>query len=130
MRQISSMISSTKGGELVDLTQQGFADRIGSKRNTIATYEMGRTEPSAAVISLICKEFNVSETWLRTGEGEMFIPQTRDEEIAAVMGDILQDKPDFRQKFISVLARMTPEEWAILEKKVLELADEIKEAGP
>ena len=91
---------------------------------------MGRTEPSAAVISLICKEFNVSETWLRTGEGEMFIPQTRDEEIAAFMGDILQDKPDFRQKFISVLARMTPEEWAILEKKVLELADEIKEAGP
>lgn len=116
--------------KMLDLTQQGFADRIGSKRNTIATYEMGRTEPSAAVISLICKEFNVSETWLRTGEGEMFIPQTRDEEIAAFMGDILQDKPDFRQKFISVLARMTPEEWAILEKKVLELADEIKEAGP
>ena len=116
--------------KMLDLTQQGFADRIGSKRNTIATYEMGRTEPSAAVISLICKEFNVSETWLRTGEGEMFIPQTRDEEIAAFMGDILQDKPDFRQKFISVLARMTPEEWAILEMKVLELADEIKEAGP
>ena len=116
--------------KMLDLTQQGFADRIGSKRNTIATYEMERTEPSAAVISLICKEFNVSETWLRTGEGEMFIPQTRDEEIAAFMGDILQDKPDFRQKFISVLARMTPEEWAILEKKVLELADEIKEAGP
>ena len=116
--------------KMLDLTQQGFADRIGSKRNTIATYEMGRTEPSAAVISLICKEFNVSETWLRTGEGEMFIPQTRDEEIAAFMGDILQDKPDFRQKFISVLARMTPEEWAILEKTVLELADEIKEAGP
>ena len=116
--------------KMLDLTQQGFADRIGSKRNTIATYEMGRTEPSAVVISLICKEFNVSETWLRTGEGEMFIPQTRDEEIAAFMGDILQDKPDFRQKFISVLARMTPEEWAILEKKVLELADEIKEAGP
>lgn len=116
--------------KMLDLTQQGFADRIGSKRNTIATYEMGRTEPSAAVISLICKEFNVSETWLRTGEGEMFIPQTRSEEIAAFMGDILRDKPDFRQKFISVLARMTTEEWEILEKKVLELVDEIKEAGP
>lgn len=56
----------------LDLTQQEFADRIGSKRNTVATYEMGRTEPSAAVASLICREFNVSEEWLRTGIGEMF----------------------------------------------------------
>lgn len=55
-----------------DLTQQEFADKIGSKRNTVATYEMGRTDPSAAVISLICREFHVNETWLRTGEGEMF----------------------------------------------------------
>lgn len=58
----------------LDLTQQEFADKVGSKRNTIATYEMGRTDPSAAVISLICTKFNVSETWLRTGEGEMFCP--------------------------------------------------------
>ena len=60
---------------VLGLTQQVFSDRIGSKRNTVATYEMGRTEPSAAVISLICREFNVSETWLRTGEGDMFDQQ-------------------------------------------------------
>lgn len=58
----------------LDLTQQEFADKIGSKRNTVATYEMGRSEPSAAVISLVCKTFNVNETWLRTGDGEMFVP--------------------------------------------------------
>ena len=57
----------------LDLTQQEFADQIGSKRNTIATYEMGRTEPSAAVVSLVCTKFDVSEKWLRTGEGEMFL---------------------------------------------------------
>lgn len=114
----------------LNLTQQEFSDKINVGRGTLANYEVGRNEPIDAVISLICQKFNVSETWLRTGEGEMFIPQTRNDEISAFMGDILRDKPDFRQKFISVLARMTPEEWAILEKKVLELADEIKEAGP
>lgn len=114
----------------LNLTQQEFSDKINVGRGTLANYEVGRNEPIDAVISLICQKFNVSETWLRTGEGEMFIPQTRNDEISAFMGDILKDKPDFRQKFISVLARMTPEEWAILEKKVLELADEIKEAGP
>lgn len=58
----------------LDLTQQEFADRIGVKRNTIATYEIGRNTPLNAVIASICREFNVSETWLRTGEGEMFLP--------------------------------------------------------
>jgi len=46
------------------------------------------------------------------------------------MGSLLSGEPDFRQRFISVLARMTPEEWALLEKKVTEIAEEIKKAGP
>lgn len=58
----------------LDLTQRGFAERIGMKSNTIATYEMGRATPSDAAINNICKEFDVNENWLRTGEGEMFIP--------------------------------------------------------
>jgi len=56
----------------LDLTQQEFSERIGIKRNTIAKYETGRGEPIDAVISLMCREFNVNETWLRAGEGEMF----------------------------------------------------------
>lgn len=58
----------------LNLTQQEFADKIGMKRNTIASYEINRNGPSNSVISLICKAFNVSETWLRTGEEEMFLP--------------------------------------------------------
>ncbi len=57
------------------LTQQQFSDRIGVNRATLATYEMGRNDPSNAVITLICREFNVREEWLRTGEGEMFNPE-------------------------------------------------------
>ena len=56
----------------LDLTQKEFGERIGVKPNTIATYEIGRNVPIDAVISLICREFGVSEEWLRTGEGEMF----------------------------------------------------------
>ena len=56
----------------LDLTQQEFGDRIGVKRNTIATYEGGRSTPIDSVISLICREFSVNEEWLRSGTGEMF----------------------------------------------------------
>jgi len=58
----------------LDLTQQEFADRIGVKRNTVATYEGGRNEPVDSVVSLICREFGVREEWLRFGTGEMFAP--------------------------------------------------------
>lgn len=58
----------------LNMTQQEFADKIGVKRNTIGQYEIGRNEPIDAVVNLICREFDVNETWLRTGEGEMFKP--------------------------------------------------------
>lgn len=64
--------------KMLDLTQREFAERIGMKSNTIATYEMGRAFPSDPTINNICKEFDVNETWLRTGEGEMFVPKATD----------------------------------------------------
>lgn len=57
----------------LDLTQQVFADKIGTSQNTFANYEIGKRNPSNSVINNICKTFNVNETWLRTGEGQMFV---------------------------------------------------------
>ncbi len=57
----------------LDMTQQEFAEKIGVKRNSFANYETGRNTPIEAVIKSICREFNVNEEWLRTGNGEMFI---------------------------------------------------------
>ena len=58
----------------LNLTQQEFADKISIKRGAVANYEIGRNIPTDAVVSLICREFNVSENWLRFGTGEMFRP--------------------------------------------------------
>ena len=80
------------------LTQQEFSDRIGVKRNTIAQYESGRNEPLDAVITLICRTYDVSEEWLRTGEGDMFVQRSRDEELAAFFGDLMAGQPDFKRR--------------------------------
>ena len=58
----------------LDMTQEQFASKLGIKRGAIANYEIGRNVPVDSVISLICREFNVNEEWLRTGNGEMFAP--------------------------------------------------------
>lgn len=60
----------------LDFTQQEFANRLGITRNTVATYETGKSNPSDAAVILICREFNVSENWLRYGTGEMFKKET------------------------------------------------------
>ena len=65
------------------LTQEKFGERLSIKRNTIANYEIGRNEPIDAVISLICREFNVNEEWLRTGQGEMYDTPMDDTALAA-----------------------------------------------
>ena len=99
----------------LDLTQQEFADRIGSKRNTIAKYETDTNVPSSAVITLICREFNVSEEWLRTGEGDMFIQQSIDDKIASFIGGIQMTEDDsFKRRLISVLANLREEQWEVL----------------
>lgn len=58
----------------LDLTQQEFGAKIGTTQNAIGNYEIGHRNPSNSVINNICKTFNVSEEWIRTGEGEKFNP--------------------------------------------------------
>lgn len=106
----------------LDLTQQEFADRIGSKRNTVAKYETETNTPSAAVVSLICREFNVNEEWLRDGIGDMFLPSDRNTDIAKLTKQLLNEESDsFKNRFVSMLANLTIEEWEFLERKAKEL---------
>ena len=44
--------------------------------------------PSDRTITDICREFNVSEHWLRTGEGDMFIQLSEDADFIRVMTEI------------------------------------------
>lgn len=100
----------------LDLTQQVFADKLGIKRSTMATYESGRNEPIDAVISLICTKYNVNENWLRTGEGEMFIEMSYDDEIAQFVGQVMSEEDDsFKKRLISGLAALDDNGWKVLE---------------
>lgn len=105
-----------------DLTQQEFAERIGIKRNTIAKYETERGEPIDAVISLICREFNVSETWLRTGTGEMFAERSESDELAAAVERLITgESAEFKRRLINALSTLKDEHWLILEEKLKEI---------
>ena len=79
----------------IGLTQPEFGEKIGVKGNTVTGYENGIRSPSDAVIKAICREFNVSEQWLRTGEGEMFDKVDPDEEFVKIMVEIQAQNDEF-----------------------------------
>lgn len=108
----------------LDLTQQEFSNRIGIKRNTLAKYEIEANAPSAAVVTLICREFNVNEEWLRTGIGDMFLPVDRNNDIAKLTKQLLNEENDsFKNRFISMLANLSVDEWEYLEKIAKKLSE-------
>ena len=106
------------------LTTTEFAERIGVTNPAISILENNKSGLSNRMCRAICREFHINETWLRTGEGEMFTPQTRQDEISDFLGSLLEDQPDFRHRFVRALASMTIYEWALLERKIREITDE------
>ena len=104
------------------LTMEEFGSRLQVARSTISNIENGRKNCTQRMINDIVREFRVNPAYLEGTSEEMFLVMTREEEIAAFMGDVLRDEPDsFRQRFIAMLAGLDPEDWKVLEKIVEQL---------
>lgn len=103
----------------LNATQQEFADKLKISRNFVAQIEMGSKVPSDRTIDDVCREFNVNEEWLRTGNGDMFIPGIKDKQISAMLADVMKSGEDsFRHRLVSSLARLDDEGWDNLEKLI------------
>ena len=124
---VGSRIKELRKAQNPTITQQEFADRVGIKQSTVATYESDRNAPSDAVISLICRVFNVREAWLRDGEGDMLESKPRAEELGELVRKLLSDRPEsFRSRLITSLLRFEPSspEWQVLENIYDSIANE------
>ena len=103
----------------LNVTQQEFADKLKISRNFVAQIEMGSKVPSDRTIDDVCREFNVNEEWLRTGNGDMFVPGIKDKQISPMLADVMKSGEDsFRHRLVSALARLDDEGWDNLEKLI------------
>lgn len=113
------------------LSQDEFGEKLGLTRGAIANVELGRTEAKPLFISLVCSTFNVNETWLRTGEGEMFNEMDREEQIAYYLGDIFSEPGDtFKKRLVAALAAMDESEWAAVEAFARKLVEQSRDSPP
>ena len=112
------------------LSQESFGSKLGVQKSAISKIEKGENGLKEQLFKLICMEFNVNETWLRTGEGQMFNELTREEEIAEYLGDLIagnNEEVDFQKRFIRVLSKLSVEDWKFIERIVNELANDDNE---
>ena len=113
------------------LKQSEFAERLGIKPNTVTSYETGLRVPSDAIVTSICREFRVRETWLRTGEGEMFLPVDADEELTEIMAEIRMSDDELIRAIIKGYWRLDEKGKAAVKSLVKDLAAAVdKEKAP
>lgn len=100
------------------LNQTEFGSILGVKQATIAGYESGARVPIDAVITSICREFGVSETWLRTGAGDMFIPRDPDQELQDALAEITVSDDPLIRRIILAYWGLDAEERAAVQKLI------------
>ena len=109
----------------LNLTQEKFGERLGMKKNSISQIENGINALTEQLFVSICREFNVNEEWLRTGEGGMFVTLNRTQQIAQLTADLFKgEKDSFKERLLLALAKLNEDEWKVLEKIATDLTKE------
>ena len=105
----------------IGCTQADFAKELGLTKNYISLIETGKRAPASSTIKTICKTYNVNEDWLLTGEGEMFVDTSEEEELAYIMGVALNDEAaPARRKLFRLIMNLPSETIESLAKSIEE----------
>lgn len=104
-----------------------FAERIGVSPAYITMLIGGKNEPSDLVITSICREYRVSEDWLRHGVGEMFIPSP-----SSTVEKLCEeyDLDDAARIVLEKFIELDPEEQKIIIGYMCDVVDAIRAKEP
>lgn len=113
----------------LSLSQESFGSRLGVTGTGISKIETGDRNLTEQMFISICREFNVNETWLRTGKGEMFLSATPYEKAYNRFGYIMENSVPSKKAALAMLLEMLysvpDEQWEMMMKQF----EEIKKEG-
>lgn len=102
----------------MNLSQEKFGELLGITKSGVSDIESGRRKVTDQHVIMLVNN-GVNEEWLRTGKGSMFVPKSKDEEIAEMLADIQKSGEDsFGHRLVSALARLDNDGWNKLEELI------------
>ena len=117
--RISALISN------LGIKKVQFATSINVDQSYISQLTAGKRTPSDRTIADICREFGVSETWLRTGEGEMYIQMNEEDELTQICMEIGASDDELAKAAIRIYWRLSDKEKVVIHKMVDDLVAEL-----
>lgn len=110
------------------LTMEKFGECLGVGKSTVSQWESGVNNPGEhIVISILNMNWDgqyVNPEWLRNGgdDKKMFLPTNRNVDLARLTKQLLSEESDsFKNRLVSMLSKLSEEEWEFLERKAKEL---------
>lgn len=96
-----------------NLTLEEFGNRLGVSRSAISNIECGKRGVTNQMRAAIIKEFNVNETWFRTGDesGGKYLQKTVEDEITDLFTEIMNAPEDDNLRCLArAFARLSPQQ--------------------
>ena len=113
MYEINDRIKELR--KALNLSQTEFGERLHVGRGVINNIDHNICEPKSLFLDNVAATFNVDRDWLETGEGEMFVEKTREEEILDWATSLLSADNEFKRRFIYALSRLDEAGWLTIE---------------
>ncbi len=98
--------------DFLKITLEEFGKKVGVTKVAISRLESGERNVTDQMCKSICREFNVNEQWLRTGEGEMFLQSDPDEEYKKAAEKLSDD--EFIRSILVQYFKLSPEHRKLL----------------
>ncbi len=109
------------------MNMEEFGAVLGITKSGVSDIENGRRSVTNQHIRILTTTpingERVSEEWLRTGEGEMFVPRTKNQVITDFMADLIMEDDSFKKRIIEALAQLDEKDWEELERIALKVLE-------
>ena len=109
------------------MNMEEFGAVLGITKSGVSDIENGRRSVTNQHIRILTTTpingEHVSEQWLRTGEGEMFVPRTKNQVITDFMADLVMEDDSFKKRIIEALAQLDARDWEELERIALKVLE-------
>lgn len=102
------------------MNQKDFGERIEVAQTYLSQIEKGDRPVTDKISKIVCLQNwngkSVNEEWFLTGNGEMFVPETKDEQITRLLSDVLKkENSDFKKRLVTALSKLDDTGWKYLE---------------